>query len=157
MTSSGAPDSSALLFVSSRIWTPQPGTSGTTSQSLPAIPTNAINTQAAALFAVGGADNPSNYRQNVGIVNLDPTNAQTFLIALPTSIGPAQTTQVTVAPMSMQQIGVGSGLPATQEVLIQNMTGGTTRSNAWVAYGSTVDNVTGDAWSELAVTGTTAQ
>src|SRR5205085_12552305 len=111
VTSSGAPDSSALLFVSSRIWTPQPGTSGTTSQSLPAIPTNAINTQAAALFAVGGADNPSNYRQNVGIVNLDPTNAQTFLIALPTSIGPAQTTQVTVAPMSMQQIGVGSGLP----------------------------------------------
>ena len=47
--------------------------------------------------------------------------------------------------MSMQQIGVGSGLPATQEVLIQNMTGGTTRSNFWVAYGSTVDNVTGDA------------
>ena len=150
------PDLNAQLYVSTRVWTPQPGTSGATSQSLPAIPISAVNTQVAALFAVGGADNPANYRVNVGIVNLDPTNAQTFQIALPTSIGPPlPPVQLTIAPMSMQQVGVGNGLPATQEVLIQNVTGGTTQSNSWIAYGSTVDNVTGDAWSELAVAGTT--
>jgi hypothetical protein len=157
VTSTGVPDSSALLYVSSRIWTPQPGTNGTTSQSLPAVPLSTVNTQVAALFAVGGADNPANYRQNVGIVNLDPNNAQTFLIALPTSLGPTQTAQVTIAPMSMQQVGIGSGLSPTQEVLIQNVTPAATRSNTWISYGSTVDNVTGDAWSELAVAGTTAQ
>ena len=151
-------DLNAQLFVSIRVWTPQPGTSGTTSQSLPAIPMSAVNTQVAALFAVGGADNPANYRVNVGIVNLDPANAQTFQIALPTSFGPQQPPfQLTIAPMSMQQIGIGSGLPPTQEVLIQNITPAATRSNSWISYGSTVDNITGDAWSELAVAGTTAQ
>jgi hypothetical protein len=151
-------DLNAQLFVSMRVWTPQPGTSGTTSQSLPAIPMSAVNTQVAALFAVGGADNPANYRVNVGIVNLDPANAQTFQIALPTSFGPQQPPfQLTIAPMSMQQIGIGSGLPPTQEVLIQNITPAATRSNSWISYGSSVDNITGDAWSELAVAGTTAQ
>jgi hypothetical protein len=157
VTSTGAPDSSALLFASSRIWTPEPGTDGTTSQSLPAVPVSTVNTQIAALFAVGGADNPANYRQNVGIVNLDPNNAQTFVIALPSSLGTMQAAQVTIAPMSMQLVGIGSGLSATQEVLIQNMTATATKSNTWIAYGSTVNNVTGDAWSELAVAGTTAQ
>jgi hypothetical protein len=152
------PDLNAQLYISTRVWTPQPGTSGTTSQSLPAIPMSAVNTQVAALFAVGGADNQANYRVNVGIVNLDPTNAQTFQISLPSSVGPQlPAIQVTIAPMSMQQVGVGNGLPPSQEVLIQNVTGGTTQSNSWIAYGSTVDNVTGDAWSELAVAGTSAQ
>ena len=154
MTSGGVPDSSALLYASSRIWTPQPGSAGTTSQSLPAIPTSTVNTQVAALFAVGGADNPSNYRTNVGIVNLDPVNAQTYLVLLPTSTGGATMgTQVTIAPMSMQLVGLGSGIGPTQEILIQNVTT-TGRSNSWMAYGSSIDNVTGDAWSELAVAGT---
>jgi len=148
-------DLNAQLYVIMRVWTPQPGTSGTTSQSLPAIPRSAVNTQVAALFAVGGADNPANYRVNVGIVNLDPANAQTYQIALPSAIGPQPPAiQLTIAPMSMQQVGVGTGLSATQQILIQNVTGGTTQSNSWIAYGSTVDNVTGDAWSELAVAGT---
>ena len=149
-------DLNAQLYVTMRVWTPQPGTSGTTSQSLPAIPTSAVNTQIAALFAVGGADNPANYRVNVGIVNLDPVNAQTFQIAQPTQLGPpVPPIQVTIAPMSMQQVGIGSGLSPTQEVLIQNVTATAMKSNTWIAYGSTIDNVTGDAWSELAVAGTT--
>lgn len=153
MTGGGIPDSSALLYASSRIWTPQPGSAGTTSQSFPAIPTSTINTQVAALFAAGGADNPSNYRTNVGIVNLDPVNAQTYLVLLPSSPGGATTGgQVTIAPMSMQLVGLGSGIAPTQEILIQNVTT-TGKSNSWMAYGSSIDNVTGDAWSELAITG----
>ena len=157
VTSGGVPDTSALLFASTRIWTPQPGTSGTTSQSLPAVPVSTVNTQIAALFGEGGADNPAGYRTNVGIVNLDPTNAQTYLIVLPSSSG-GQTVggQITLQPMSMQQVSVGSGLAPTQEILIQNITT-TGRSNTWLAYGSSVDNVTGDAWSELAVAGTSQQ
>lgn len=151
VTNTGVPDASALLYVTTRVWTPQPNTAGTTSQSLPAIPLSTVNTQVAALFAMGGADNPSNYRTNVGIVNLDPVNAQTYQVLLPGLL--AQAIQVTIAPMSMQLVGLGSGLGPTQEILIQNVTT-TGKSNSWMAYGSSVDNVTGDAWSELAVAGT---
>ena len=154
VTSAGIPDTSALLYASTRVWTPQPGSSGTTSQSLPAVPVSTVNTQIAALFASGGADNPANYRTNVGIVNLDPINAQTYLILLPSVPGGATLGgQVTIQPMSMQQVSVGTGLSPTQEILIQNITT-TGRTNSWLAYGSSVDNVTGDAWSELAVAGT---
>src|SRR5205814_8347516 len=48
MTSAGVPDSSALLYASSRIWTPQPGSRiGTTSQTPPATPTTPVHTPAA--------------------------------------------------------------------------------------------------------------
>ena len=156
VTSTGAADSTARLYVSSRVWTPEPGTTGTTSQSLPAIPTSSINTQIGLLLAVGGADKPENYRVNVGIVNVDPTRTQTFVVSLPTSSGNAAVYAVTVPPMSMQQVALGSGISPTQEVLVQNATSSATLSNSWIAYGSTIDNVTGDAWSELAVLGTTS-
>src|SRR4029078_2528407 len=77
VTSTGSFDSSARLFVSSRIWTPVPnGAPGVTSQRFPPIPVSAIETGIATLYALGGADNPSNYRVNVGVVNLSATNIQ---------------------------------------------------------------------------------
>ena len=94
---------------------------------------------------------------NVGIVNLDPNNMQTFAVSLPTASGSTSLFIVTVPAMSMQQIGLGSGVSSTQQINIQNVTGGATQSNSWIAYGSTVDNITGDAWSELALAGVTGQ
>ena len=155
ITSAGTVDTTAALYVASRIWTPQPGTSGTTSQSFPAIPLNAVNTPVAALFSLGGQDNPSNYRVNVGIVNIDPNNAQTFSISIPSLGPPPPAITVTVPPMSMQQVSIGSGFANVNQITIQNATASATRSNLWMAYGSTLDNTTGDAWSELAVAGTT--
>ena len=152
VTSAGTVDSTAALNVNSRIWTPEPGTAGTTSQSFPAVPLSLINTPVAALFAVGGADDPTHYRVNVGIVNVDQTNTQTFAVTLPGTT--TQTVTVTIPPMSMQQISLGTGISPTAQISIQNATPSATRSNSWLAYGSTVDNATGDAWSELAVVGT---
>ena len=131
----------------------QPGTSGTTSQSFPAVPTNALfRTSLAGLFAVGGGDNAANFRVNVGIVNLDPTNTQTFAVSVPGSNG-LNIYVVSLPPMSMAQVPLGSGLLPNAEVLIRNTTPGTVSPNSWIAYGSTADNVTGDAWSEIAVQG----
>ncbi len=154
-------DPSARLYASVRIWTPQQGTNGTTSQSLPAIPANTINTPTAALFSVGGADEPPSYRTNVGIVNIDPTLTQTFVLTIVTPAPPGppgpppRLISVTVPPMSMEQIPVGSGLTAGTQININpvSVNGGAVTTR-WVAYGSTINNVTGDAWSELAVTGT---
>ena len=150
IASSGDIDPTASLYVASRIWSPQPGTGGTTSQTLPAIPTSAINTTDAALFSLGGQG--SNFRTNVGFVNLDPINEQTFYIVFTQTIFPVFI-PVRVPPMSMQQGALGSSSFFGPEILIQNATASATRSNLWVAYGSTVDNITGDAWSELAVPG----
>jgi hypothetical protein len=152
VTGAGTVDSTAALYVNARIWTPEPGTAGTTSQSFPAVPLSLINTPVAALFAVGGADDAANYRVNVGIVNVDPSNTQTFVVTLPGTT--TQTFTVTIPPMSMQQISLGSNVSSTAQISIQNATPSATHSNSWLAYGSTIDNVTGDAWSELAVVGT---
>ena len=145
-------DQTARLFVSSRIWTPQPGTNGTTSQDLPAIPASQLNTPAAAIFSMGGADDPPSYRTNVGIVNLDPVHAQTFYI-LHFIQDPVNAITITLPPFSMQQVSLGTIVPGEQ-IQIQNITQ-TNKSNFWTAYGSTINNVTGDAWDELAVVGTT--
>jgi hypothetical protein len=144
-------DQTARLFVSSRIWTPQPGTNGTTSQDLPAIPASQLNTPAAAIFSMGGADDPPSYRTNVGIVNLDPAHAQTFYI-IHFVQDPAGPIVITLPPFSMQQVSLGTIVPGEQ-IQIQNITQ-TNKSNLWTAYGSTINNVTGDAWDELAVVGT---
>jgi len=122
------------------------------SQSLPAIPLSLINTPAAALFGLGGADNPGNYRVNVGIVNVDPVSTQTFRIT-DVQHSPAIQLTVTIPPMSMQQVSLGFITP-NEQVSIQNVSA--SQSNLWTAYSSTIDNTTGDAWSELAVVGSTS-
>jgi hypothetical protein len=153
----GSVDPTARLYVAARIWTPQPGTNGTTSQSFPVIPTNTINTPGAALFTIGGGpapDNAANYRVNIGIVNLDPVNSQTFALSTSTAGNPA-TQSITLPPSSMAQLTVGGGHLPTSQVIVENQTPTATRSNNWVTYQSTVDNTTGDAWSELGVPGST--
>ncbi len=156
LASGGGIDSTALLSVYARIWSPQPNALGAVSQSFPAIPTSTINTQIAALFGVGGADNATNYRVNVGIVNLDPVNAQTFVVSVVSAppVPPAKT--VTIPPMSMQQVSVGDGLPVSTQIQVRNTTASGTHSNFWTAYSSTVNDTTGDAWSDMAVAGTLA-
>jgi hypothetical protein len=149
-----AVDTSGRLYVASRVWTPQPGTNGgTTSQSFPVIPVQGINTQTAALFTVGGGpapDEAANYRVNVGIVNLDPVNAQTYSVFSPPGVG----INVTVGANSMTQFNATGVFSPTAQIIVQNLTPTATRSNNWITYQSTVNNITGDAWTEMGVAGT---
>jgi hypothetical protein len=146
-------DPTAKIFASSRIWTPEPGTNGTTSQDLVAVPVSGINTPLAGIFGVGGGDNPSQYRVNVGIVNVDPTKTQTFVVSYTAASGVTNNVGVTLPPMTMEQVPAGSPF-SPPEIIIQNVTDASTRSNLWTAYGSTINNVTGDASTEIAVAGT---
>jgi hypothetical protein len=151
VTSTGDSDPTAALYAQSRIWTPQPGSSGTMSESLPAIPTSTINTPD-AMVMFPGVLGSGTYRLNVGIVNLDPVNAQTINITI--SFGPVGnfTVNVTVPPMGMQQASLGSGF-FFPEMPMANVTDALTKTNKWVAYVSTIDNVTGDAWADFAAAG----
>ena len=140
----GTPDPSALLVATSRIWTPEQGGSGTESQSLPSVATTDI---ASGTVTVLGARREVRYRTNVGIVNLSST-AQTFQISLGGSFG-TESHQVTVQAMSMTLFAV-TGASSTTPLQIQVVNvGPPPRSTFWVAYASSVDNITGDAWTTL--------
>jgi hypothetical protein len=147
-------DPTAALYVQSRIWTPLTGSTGTMSQNLPAIPTSTIDTPDAAVMFPGVLGS-GNYRLNVGIVNLDPTNAQTINITI--LFGPFGnfSVNVIVPPLGMQQASLGQGFFFPQ-LPITNITDSSTKSDRWVAYVSTIDNITGDAWADLAVAGAPA-
>ncbi len=150
-TSDGQTDTSARMHVSSRIYSPQPGTAGTTSQSFPALAFNLINTPSTAtIFGMGSGDDGTRYRFNVGIANLDANRSQDFAIQIPKAGGTPETQLLTLPPMTMQQVSLGRAA-AIPYIRVLNLS--ENRSSMWIAYGSTLDQVTGDAWSEVALAG----
>lgn len=151
LSGDGQLDTNARLQVTSRIWTPQPDTTGTTSQSLPAVALPSISSPTAMIL---GLRRDERYRTNVGVVNLDPVHAQTFEIEVAqTQLSiPPEFYEITVPPMSMQLISLNALLQQPLfRVNITNTTEAGARSDRWTGFGSSVDNTTGDAWSELAI------
>ena len=145
----GFGDSTARLFATSRIWSNQPGlSSGTVSQSFPSLPTTSIISTNLSLLGLRRDDR---YRLNVGIVNLDPSNPQEFQIIVGGSSATPETTNVTVPPLSMVQTSLVGPALSNLQVAVQNVSAGT-RTSSWIAYGSSIDNTTGDAWSEIGYT-----
>lgn len=149
VTVDGGIDPTARLYATSRIWSNQPNlSSGTVSQSFPSIPVAALDSSRLSLIGLRRDDR---YRLNVGVINLDPLNEQTFQITAGSSTTGAEVRTVTVPPFSMVQSSLtGPPLPNLQ-IEIQNVSAGV-RTNSWSAYGSSVDNTTGDAWSEVGFT-----
>jgi hypothetical protein len=143
----GVPDSTAVLYATSRIWSNQPGVSnGTVSQTFSAIPASSIHNTRLSILGLRRDDR---YRLNVGVVNLDSVNEQRFQIVVRgTNVSAGEVTFVTVPPLSMVQSSfVGPALDNLQ-IAIDNVSA-SARSNTWTAYGSSVDNTTGDGWSEI--------
>jgi hypothetical protein len=137
-------DSRAQLVGTSRIWTPQPGTSGTTSQSLPSISTGDISSTTLGIL---GARRDARYRTNVGIVNFS-SDLQTYRVVVFGSFG-SEVRQIDVQPLSMVLFGVtGAASTTPLQIQVQNLTT-TAPQSAYVAYASSVDNITGDAWTTL--------
>ena len=111
---------------------------GTFSQSFNALPIEALGGRAAASSI--GLRQDLGFRTNVGIVNLD-TKSQTFSIEL---VGErkSSTLALTVEPLSMRQVPIPEGDYAA--VMAVFRAGGA--GFFWSAYGTSVDNVTGDGW-----------
>jgi hypothetical protein len=145
----GSADTAGRLAVSSRIWTPQPGTNlGNVSQSFPPLPFSRI---ISTKLAITGLRSDTQHRVNIGIVNLDKGSTQTFRVSIAGVPGSAR--EVTVEPYSMTQFPLdglfaGGNLRVNVEVL--PLPGGGQLS-LWTAYGSVVDNGTGDSWSSIGV------
>jgi hypothetical protein len=143
-TAEGTTDTNGRLFATSRVWTPQPGSTGTVSQSTPAIPTTDIANP--LRLTIIGQRRDDRYRTNVGIVNLAGATEQTFRVTVSTGGGATQLLTVTVPPLSMVQTPLLGGATPTLQITVENMT---IVKSPFTAYGASVDNVTGDGWSTL--------
>jgi hypothetical protein len=153
VTQSGIPDPEARLHVAARIWTPRPdGGAGTMSQTFPAI---AIVSDPAKLKAIFGLRRTAQYRLNVGISNPtpQPRRFRVTTVINQSSGGPVQSQfDVDVAAVSMEQRGVIGTPEGIAQVLIEDITSPAV-AGTWHAWASAVDNLSGDAWSQMAVAG----
>jgi hypothetical protein len=144
----GSIDPNGLLHVTSRIWTPRPdGGAGTMSQTFPAIIRG--ESTPSILKIVFGQRRSSQYRLNVGAMNPSSTT-QRFRITAHITGGSGtdtQTAEINVPARSIQQITVGGTSSGTVQVLIENVTG---TAGDWHGWASSVDNQSGDAWSQVA-------
>jgi hypothetical protein len=147
--SNGDADNEGKLAVSNRIWTPQIGlAAGNASQSFPIMTLGSINS---TRLAIVGLRSDTQHRINICIVNLDRTTSQTFRISLHNL--QSEPLEITLDPYSMQQVPVtGLFSPGTLRVNVENVVRpGTGRLTLWTAYGSVVDNITGDSWTSIGV------
>jgi hypothetical protein len=137
--SANAIDPNASLDAFSRIWTPQPGSSGSVSQNFDAV---ALNDSIGASTAyIIGLKQSTAFRTNVGIVNLD-TVAHTWTVR---SAITGVSTTVTVQPLSVSQGGAPAGSADSGGNVALALTPDAGGFN-WTAYGSSTDNTTGDGW-----------
>lgn len=138
-------DANAMLHAASRIWTPQPNNEdGTMSQTFPAIVFSSSAVQRKSIFGLRRGDD---VRMNVGVSNPSDSE-QRFRITVFTQFEDPQVVEVTLPPFSMFQ-GNMPGDDDVRQILVDNITGAGA-STTWQAWGSSIDNVTGDAWSQMA-------
>ncbi len=134
-------DTNAILEGGDRIWTFEPGSSGTNSFTMEAQFDDVFGTTTAT---ASGLRQDAAFRSNVGIVNLDPTFAHTWTVRV-TGTGQSTSFNVTVPALSMVQVAApatfGPGFFFAEFTPDLGIAG-----QDWSAYGVTADNLTGDAW-----------
>jgi hypothetical protein len=146
VTELGNLDLSAKLHATARIYSNAPNSdAGTVSQSFDTMPLTAADNLRLTLV---GLKHDERFRMNVGIVNLEST-AQNFSITFVGTAGGQgpDVVNVTVPPMSLLQVPAPNAVHVNLQVAVLNTS--TPQAAKWTAYGSSVDNVTGDSWSEL--------
>ena len=143
VTDTGSIDLSAKLFATSRIYSnPPKSDEGTVSQTFNAVPISAaLNLRQ----SIVGLKHDERFRMSVGIVNLEPTTQTYQLTFLGTAGGQLDNVTVSVPPMSLLQVSA----PGTAHVNMQVGVTSLTQGPKWLSFGSSVDNTTGDSWSEL--------
>jgi hypothetical protein len=147
-------DPNALLHVTSRIWTPRPdGGDGTMSQTFPAIVVTGSSSKVKTIY---GMRRSAHYRLNAGISNPTPEYRRyrvSAFVAL--SAGGTEITQSTVEvpPRSIRQDLVGGSGAGIAQIVIEDISTANPPAGEWHAWASSIDNDSGDAWSQVAVPG----
>ncbi len=134
-------DTNAILEGSDRIWTFEPGSSGTNSFTMEGQLGDVFGTSTATAI---GARQDASFRSNVGIVNLDPNFPHSWTVRV---AGPGQSTTftVTVPALSMVQVAAPTTF-APGSFFAEFTPDAGMAGELWSAYAVTADNITGDAW-----------
>jgi hypothetical protein len=140
-------DPNGAIDAFSRIYTKQPGSTGTVSQPFDGIDPDFFSVQLVDEAAALGLRQDADFRTNFGIVNvegIDHVFNVTFKGEKMTT-----TTTVTVKAFGMIQQAIPAGDYGAVQVIIQ-LTDAGTNFVTWIGYASSTDNVTGDGWVSLA-------
>jgi hypothetical protein len=131
----------------SRIYTKQPGSTGTVSQPFDAIDPDTLSAQYIDEAVALGLRQDANFRTNFGIVNVDPAD-HVYKVSF---VGEKlQTTMtLTVKAYGMIQQSIPAGDYGAVSILFQ-VTDAGNNFVSWVGYASSTDNVTGDGWVSVA-------
>jgi hypothetical protein len=141
-------DSNSAIDGFSRIYTKQPGSSGTVSQPFDAVDPDTLSAQLINEGVALGLRQDADFRTNVGIVNVD-ASPHTFKLSL---VGEkTQTTlTITVPAYGMIQQAIPAGDYGALQVIYQVTDASSTTLVSWVGYASSTDNITGDGWVSIA-------
>jgi hypothetical protein len=140
-------DSSGAIDGFSRIYTKQPGSTGTVSQPFDAIDPDTLSSQYIDEAVALGLRQDANFRTNFGIVNVDAAD-HVFNVSF---VGEKlQTTlTVTVKAYGMIQQSIPAGDYGAVSILFQ-VTDAGNNFVSWVGYASSTDNISGDGWVSVA-------
>lgn len=140
-------DPTGAIDAFSRIYTKQPGSTGTVSQPFDGVDPDFFSVQLVDEAAALGLRQDADFRTNFGIVNVEGID-HAFKV---TFIGEKLTTSttLTVKAFGMIQQAIPAGDYGAVQVVIQ-LTDAGTSFVTWIGYASSTDNVTGDGWVSLA-------
>ncbi len=127
---------------------------GSSRQEIAGIPSTEYSAKEAVFLGIRHSPNTGTYT-NVGIVNMDPSQTVTFYVQFQRE----EPVAVVVPPNSLRQIrvpGEGGGWRALRVYPEWSVTDGEpAHTTEWVAYASSIDMRTGDAFSGIRVPPTT--
>jgi hypothetical protein len=153
----GTPDLGARIDAFARIWTPVPGGAGTASQGVHASTLYFPQTDDLQPIPgrIYGLRQGAGFRSNYGLVNMSSKPLLFIVTFLSGSSGTvneqSRSELVVVAPQSITHRAVPSQMQGQLMISIvadqdRSIVNPTAPLQPWAAYGSTVDNASGDGW-----------
>jgi len=142
----GEPDPNGAIDAYSRVWTPQPGTSGTVSLPFPGVEPSYMANEDAGIIL--GLRQDTNFRTNYGILNLSEDDL-TFELDVFSETGEDPATRtVTVPTLSLLQTSIPGGDfgPLSIGLSVPNPP---ENEYTWLGFASSTDNTTGDGWVSI--------
>jgi hypothetical protein len=141
-------DENSAIDGFSRIYTKQPGSTGTVSQPFDAIDPDTLSVQYIDEGIALGLRQDADFRTNFGIVNVDASQ-HAYKVSF---VGEKLQTNITVTipPYGMIQQAIPAGDYGALQILYQVTDAPSDTFVSWIGYASSTDNVTGDGWVSIA-------
>jgi hypothetical protein len=141
-------DDNSAINGFSRIYTKQPGSTGTVSQPFDAIDPDTLSVQYIDEGVALGLRQDADFRTNFGIVNVDASQ-HIYKVSF---VGEKLQTDITVTipAYGMIQQAIPAGDYGALQIVYQVTDAPSNAFVSWIGYASSTDNLTGDGWVSIA-------